>query len=305
MFYRLGIDIGGTSVKIGVVDENYQIVEKGKIPTRRDQGAKVILNDIVDACREYMSRYSVVSAGVGSPGRISLDRRTVVYAGNLPFKNTPIIDTLESELKIPAFLDNDGNCALLGEKMAGECKDYNDIIMLTIGTGIGGGIMIGGNVYHGHNNLAGELGHFVINCDGPDCPCGQNGCFEKYASMTALIAQTASAVRGNPNSILASVVDGDDTKVDGKTVFEALEKGCDIAKSIIYNYMRYLAFGINSLVKIFQPEAFVLAGGVTVEGEAFMKFLRPRLVSDVKICISKLRNDAGLIGAASLNTGSH
>ncbi|MEG1742735.1 MAG: ROK family protein [Clostridia bacterium] len=301
MAYRLGVDIGGTTIKFGVIDENYNIVEKTKIATEKELGADAILNDIISSCKEYMKKYDISFVGVGSPGRLSADRRSIDYAGNLPFEKTPIADTLQNALSLPVMLDNDGNCAVLGEKVAGKGKIYNDLIVLTIGTGIGGGIMVGGKVYHGSNNMAGELGHFVINCDGPECSCGLNGCFEKYASITALISQTASAVRANPKSILAEIVGGNSKLVDGKTAFQAASKGCDVAKSVLYNYMRYLAIGINSLVKIFQPEAFVLSGGVTVEGDEFMRLLQPRLISDVHVRISNLKNDAGIIGASALN----
>ena len=298
--FNLGIDIGGTAIKYGVVAPDHTIIEKGKIVTRKEDGEGAILSDIASLCRNLSEKYDIPAVGVGSPGSISEDSRYVVGAGNLPFHNTYICDYLEHELNKPCFLENDGNAALIGEKVAGEGKAFQDIIMLTIGTGIGGGIMIGGKIYHGHNNRAGELGHFVINCDGPDCPCGLNGCFEKYASATALVNQAASAIRANPHSRLAELVDGDPSKLDGKVIFAALDVNCDVARGVVYNYMRYLAIGINSLVKLFQPEMFVISGGITAEGDSFMDMLRPRLLRDANVALSKLRNDAGLIGAAEL-----
>ncbi len=299
--YNLGIDIGGTAIKYGVVAADHTIIEKGKIVTRTKDGEGAILGDIAALCKQLSAKYDIPAVGVGSPGCISEDSRYVVGAGNLPFENTFICDYLERELGKPVFLENDGNAALIGEKVAGEGQKYQDIIMLTIGTGIGGGIMIGGKIYHGHNNRAGELGHFVINCDGPDCPCGLNGCFEKYASAAALVKQAASAMRAtHNNSLLAQMVGGDASKLDGKVIFAALDGGCDVARGVIYNYMRYLAIGINSLIKLFQPELFVLAGGITGEGQRFMDMLRPRLLDSAEVAISRLRNDAGLIGASEL-----
>lgn len=298
--YNLGIDIGGTAIKYGVVTPDHEIIEKGKIATRSADGEQAILSDIASLCKSLSEKYDIPAVGVGSPGSISEDSRYVVSAGNLPFHNTHICDYLEKELGKPVFLENDGNAALLGEKVAGEGRSFQDIIMLTIGTGVGGGIMIGGKIYHGHNNRAGELGHFVINCDGPDCPCGLNGCFEKYASASAMVKQAASAIRANPHSRLAEIVENDPSKLDGKVIFAALDMNCDVARGVVYNYMRYLAIGINSLVKLFQPELFVLAGGLTAEGDRFLNMLRPRLLPEANVTISKLRNDAGLIGASEL-----
>ncbi len=298
--YNLGIDIGGTFIKYGVVSENYKIVEKGKIVTRTKDGEDAIFSDIKALCDRLFEKYEIPAVGVGSPGKLSVDCRYIEEAGNLPFKNTKICDILEKELGRPVFLENDGNAALIGEKVAGEGRNYNDIIMLTIGTGIGGGIMTNGEIYHGHNNKAGELGHFVINCDGPDCPCGLNGCFEKYASASALVKQAASAMRSTHNSILSRIVDNNPAKLNGKIIFAAIDEGCDIARGVVYNYLRYLSIGINSLVMLFQPELFVLSGGITGEGQRFLDMLRPRLLSSTNVAISKLRNDAGLIGASQL-----
>ncbi len=298
--YNLGIDIGGTAIKYGVVAENHKIIEKGKIDTHTALGEKGVLDDVVALCKTLAAKYEIPAIGIGSPGNISPDMRCVLAAGNLPFENTPICDYVESQLGLPVFLENDGNAALIGEKVAGEGKNYQDIIMLTIGTGIGGGIMIGGKVYHGHNNKAGELGHFVINCEGPDCSCGLNGCFEKYASTSALVKQAASAIRATHDSILSRIVDNNPKRLNGKIIFAALDEGCDIARGVIYNYLRYLSIGINSLLTVFQPELFVLSGGITGEGQRFLDMLKPRLFYDANVTISKLRNDAGLIGAAEL-----
>lgn len=294
---RLGIDIGGTGVKLGVIDDTYTILEQTKIPTLADRPTEAIIADIAAAAEPLIKAYGPVTVGIGSPGAIHPKEGTVLQAGNLPFRNVPLARLLEEKLGLPTFLDNDANCALIAEVTAGVCKGCQDALILTIGTGIGGAILIGGRIYYGHNFLAGELGHFTVQYNGHPCGCGRRGCFEQYASATALIRQTSEAIAANPESILAQ--EGA-AGVDGRTVFAALEKGCPVADRVLQTYTGYLAEGLNSLTYIFQPQKIALAGGVAMAGDVLMDRLQPMLIPRANVAISTLKGTSGILGAAML-----
>ena len=293
----LGIDIGGTSVKFGVVDGANEIVCKRSIPTRKDCSAEDIIGDIADKCLEIMEEYPISSVGIGTPGLIDFEKNTVC-AANLPFDNTPIAKMLEKKLKLPVFINNDANCAALGEAMAGEGKDVKNMVMVTLGTGIGGGIIIDKKIYTGLG-MAGEIGHMCIEANGKKCACGESGCWECYASATALIKMTEEAANSASESILAKIVK-ENGSADGKTVFTAVEQGCPVAKEVLDKYIGYLTVGIKNIVNVFSPEAIVIAGGLSEAGAALSKPLLDKLGTSVSIKLSKLGNDAGIIGAALL-----
>lgn len=300
MNYRIGVDIGGTSVKLAAVDENYNVLDKMRIPTGKTVTADYIINGIIDSCRILMEKYNVVSVGIGSAGQIDPVNGIVLRAGNLPFTNEPVAVKVSEALGIPAFIDNDGTCALIGEKTAGACKGYDDAVIITIGTGIGGAIMINDRMIRGHNFRAGELGHFVIDRNGEKCDCGLHGCFEQYASATALIRQTRAAAEKNPDSVLAKLcVNG----IDGKTAFDAAAQGCPVAKAVLDEYGYIISDGINSLVYIFQPQMIVLSGGIANQGESLLNLFRHRLLMpDIKVATTSLDGNGGIIGAALLGT---
>lgn len=197
------------------------------------------------------------------------------------------------------MLNNNGSCALIGEKTAGASKDIADSLIITLGTGIGGAILIDNRVVRGHNNRAGELGHFVINMNGKECECGLRGCFERYASATALIEQTIDAVKQHPQSILAECAK---SGIDGTTAFYAARAGCEVARKVTEEYGRYIAIGINSLVYIFQPQMIVLAGGIANEGENLLSLVRPHLLNPSVLTVTTLKGNGGIIGAALLGT---
>lgn len=298
MEYRIGVDIGGTGVKIAVIDNEYNVLDKTRFPTGETATADGIINGIIENCRILMEKYPVVSIGIGSAGRVDRKKGTVIVAGNLPFVNEPIVDKVSKALGLPTYIDNDGYCALIGEKTAGVCKGLKDVLILTIGTGIGGAILIGDSLVRGHNNRAGELGHFTIDVNGLECECGLRGCFERYASATALIEQTEAAVAANPQSILAQEAQ---KGINGKTAFDAKEKGCPVATELLAEYGRIFAAGINSLVFIFQPEMIVLSGGVSNQGEELLSLMRPHLLPEANVAITSLKSNGGIIGAAVLD----
>ena len=227
---RLGIDIGGTTVKFGIVDDTFRILEEAAIPTGAERPTEAVVEDIIEAARPLIEKYSPVTVGIGSPGSIDSAAGVVLRAGNLPFRNVPLASSLEEALGLPTYLENDANCALIAEVAAGVCRGCRDALILTIGTGIGGAILIDGRIYHGHNNLAGELGHFVIQHGGRQCACGMKGCFEQYASATALVRQTEEAIAENPGSILARL---GAVGVDGRTVFAAVAQNCPVAEKVL------------------------------------------------------------------------
>ena len=297
--YRIGVDIGGTGIKIGVIDGDFKVVKKTVVPTRAERGSAPIVEDIINACRSLTSEYDVIGAGIGSAGEINPSLGMVVGAGNLPFVNEPVAVKLSDALGMPVGIDNDGNCALIGERAAGICKGLDDVILLTVGTGIGGAIMIGGKIYRGHNFRAGELGHFTIDIHGEQCECGLYGCYEHYASVRSLIRLTEKAAVENPQSTLAKLcTDG----ADGKTAFTAASMGCPAAKAVLKEYSRLLSVGINSLVKIFQPEMIVLSGSIAREGQTLLDYVNPHLVPEARVMTTALAGDGGLIGAALVGT---
>jgi len=300
MKYRIGVDIGGTSVKLAAVDGNYNVIDKSRFPTGEGCTSDSIVQSIIEHCRPLIEKYEIEAIGIGSAGRIDSVNGIVITAGNLPFRNEPVVEKVQSALGLPTFIDNDGTCALIGEKTAGACKGYNDSVIITIGTGIGGAILIGDRVVRGHNNRAGELGHFVIDRNGIKCECGLHGCFEQYASASALIDTTIAASAAYPNSILSKLCK--ENGIGGKTVFDAKELGCPIAIALLDEYGRILADGLNSLIHIFQPEIIAISGGVSRQGEALLDLIRPHLFPECKVVTSSLLGDGGIIGASLLGT---
>lgn len=298
---NLGIDIGGTSVKFGVTDQRLALHYKKTFPTRTTDGSEAIMSDILEECARVKARFAITHVGVGCPGDKDDANTSILIAGNLPFRNFPIVERLSEIFDCGVYLDNDANCALIAEWLAGGGKGCADMVMLTIGTGIGGGCLVGGNLLRGLNNDAGELGHFVINPEGPVCGCGQKGCFETFASATALIDATKKAAERNRGSVLASFAA---KSLDGQTVFDAYRAGSGTAGKVLDGYAKYLATGINGLRYIFAPERIFLAGGITKEGETLMRFVRPYLIAPEIVKISALGGDAGIIGASLLYTFS-
>ena len=298
MNYRIGVDIGGTSVKIGVVDDNFNICEKTSIPTLTERGSEPIISDIIGVCKGLAEKYLVDGIGIGSAGAIDPVNGIILGAGNLPFKNEPIAARVSKALGgMPVSIDNDANCALIGEHAAGVCRDFDDVIMLTIGTGIGGAIMISGKIYRGNNFRAGELGHFTIDIHGEKCECGLYGCYEHYASAKALIKMTLRAAVAEPDSILADYARNG---IDGKTAFAAAAAGCPIANQVLNEYGRMLSVGINSILKVFRPDVIVLSGSIAREGKTLLDYIKPWQLPDAVVKTTLLDGAGGLIGASLL-----
>lgn len=293
----LGIDIGGTNVKFGVCDESYNILKSYSIKTLKDKGDMVFLKSICEKINEIKGEFPIEKIGIGSPGTIDSVNGIGVRASNLPYKNTPISDVIEKETGIRPIIGNDANCAAAGEFYAGWGDECKNMAMITLGTGVGGGIIIDKKLYTGRNGVVGEFGHFSINFDGLPCPCGQNGCYEQYASVTALIRQTKEAIEKNPDSLLAKM---GAERVSGRTAFEAMKAGCEIGAQVVDKYIEYISIGIMGINFAIQPDIIVIGGAISNEGDYLIKPLKEKLIRPMEIRTSKIGNSAGVIGAAAI-----
>lgn len=312
--YYLGIDLGGMSIKAGVCDINGNIIYKSSVPTVRTEDGDRVVKDMAALCLDVISKAGltvedIAYAGISSPGTADPVDGIIVYACSLPFLNYPIAEKLSALTGISKiYVENDANAAAKGEATVGAAKGYKDSIMITIGTGVGGGIIIDGKVYSGFNFAGGELGHIVIVHDGAPCSCGRNGCWESYASASALISQTREAMKAHPESFMWQTV-GSLDKVDGRTAFEGAENGDATAKQVIDRYISYLACGLVNIINIFQPEVLSIGGGVSNAGDALLLPLIDIIKREqysrnspkqTLIKIARLGNDAGIIGSAML-----
>ena len=312
--YRIGVDLGGTNIAVGLVNEEMEIVVKKSLPTGADRPAEEIVADIATLCRDVCAEKGiavtdVVSIGIASPGIANNETGVVEYANNLPFLKFPIAKLLAGHLGMDRIkIANDANAAAWGEAVAGAAKGTKNSIMITLGTGVGGGIIINDEIYCGFNCAGGELGHIVIEVDGAPCSCGRRGCWEAYSSATALIRMTNEKIEecrktGRKSMML------DALRVSGRTACDAMRAGDEAGKEVYDKYVKYLASGLATIINIFQPEVISLGGGVSNEGQSLIDALLPivrkeqyggGLVPLTDIRIAKLGNDAGIIGAAML-----
>ena len=314
--YWLGIDLGGTNIATGVVDENYNIIGRGKVKTNRagrtpddiaDDMAKAVFMAIVDA---GIDKSEIVAMGIGSPGSIVPETGTVAVANNLGFKNLPLCQMLKDRTGFDFYIENDANAAAYGELLAGAGRGKKNFVAITLGTGVGGGIIIDGKIFSGFNHAGGEVGHTVSVQNGEQCACGRQGCWEAYASATALIRQTKQAMIKYPESAMWKIVDGDIDAVNGLTAFDAMRQGDEAAKAVVDKYIYYISVGVGNNINIFQPEVFCIGGGISKEGDNIVVPLQ-RIVDgenyarlmpkSAVIKAAELGNDAGIIGAAFLS----
>ncbi|MBQ9914979.1 MAG: ROK family protein, partial [Clostridia bacterium] len=253
----------------------------------------------------------IQAIGMGTPGIPGIKEKTVIYASNFPkVRHGNLQDEMRKYFPgVNAFVENDANAAAYGEALAGAAKGVRDAVVVTLGTGVGGGVIIGGKISSHFNNVGSEIGHQVINFNGPACPCGRCGCFEAYASATALIRQTKEMMEAYPHSVMHDIVNHNYDNVNGKTAFDAAKQGDEAGLRVVKNYIEYLGIGIVNIINVFQPEAVVIGGGICKEGEYLLAPLReyvsryiytPDDVPTAKLTTAKLGNDAGIIGAAML-----
>lgn len=312
--YRIGVDLGGTNISVGVVDEDFNIIGRGKTKTNSPRPAEEIFEGIAKcismaADDAGISLDDVNVIGVGTPGSVNDETGYIDYSNNLRFDKVPAKQMLEELTGKPCFFANDASCAALGELYAGAGKGCKNLIAITLGTGVGSGIVIDGKVFRGANSAGGEIGHTVINVNGAECTCGRKGCWESYASATALIAQTKQAMKENPESKMWNCAGNDIESVNGRTAFDAMRMGDEAAKAVVDKYIYYVAVGIINVINVFQPDVLCVGGGICNEGETLLAPIRKYVVEEryskyaqkqTEICKAQLGNDAGIIGAAML-----
>lgn len=317
--YYIGVDLGGTNIAVGIVDESYKIVKKGSVPTKPERGADAVVADMASLAKSLISEMGislsdVAWAGIATPGTADTDRGVVVYANNIPFHNYPLASKLSELLDgLKVYIENDANSAAKAEAMAGVAAGAPYSIMITLGTGLGGGIVENGKVYSGFNYAGAELGHVVIEKDGRPCSCGRRGCWEAYSSATGLVNITKDRIedarKAGRKTIMEDMINSDLSGVSARTAFAAMKEGDEVAAEIVDEYISYLACGVANMINIFQPNILSIGGGVCNEGDYLLKPLKEKVfaetysrdgVPQTEILIAKLGNDAGIIGAAVL-----
>ena len=306
--YQIGIDIGGTSIKAGLVS-NGRIISWKSVPTDTDAGADKIIGDIaqmVNALKDDAGDKIITGVGIGCPGAVNSCTGMVDHAYNLKWDYVPLGERMQKLTGYPTRVCNDANAAALGEAKYGAGKAYQNSVFITIGTGIGSGIIIDGRLYEGNQSKGAEIGHVVIKSGGEPCTCGRRGCFEVYSSATALIRDTTRAMLKDPDSKLWTVCPDID-KVNGKTVFDAMLMEDKTAQGVFDNYIRMLGEGLVNIINALRPEAIILGGGVCAQGDVLLVPLKKYIAKyafgegpHVGLHIASLKNDAGIIGAAAL-----
>ncbi|MBQ3416588.1 MAG: ROK family glucokinase [Ruminococcus sp.] len=316
MTYKVGIDLGGTNIVAGVVDNKYNIVAKAECKTAVPRPEAEICDSMAAVVKEALKKAKVkmddvAHIGIGVPGAVNPETRVVETSPNLFFQNWEIAQMMEERLHKYVKVENDANAAALGEFLAGSAKGSKNAIAITLGTGVGGGIIIDGKIYSGSNYAGAELGHMVIVKDGNLCGCGRKGCWEAYASATALINMTKEAIKNEKPefSYMLNAVNGDLDQVNGKTAFDAMKDGDATGTEVVNKFISYLATGIINVINIFQPDVLCIGGGVSRQGETLLAPLRAIVEQErftkhndkqTVICAATLGNDAGIIGAAML-----
>ena len=311
----VGVDIGGTNLKAGLVDENGVLLatQKMKVASIADDDglAWTVASLVLELAHTVnISVSDVASVGVGVPGTVEIRSGSINYTCNLPLRNVPLRKLFHRYLSIPLYIENDANCAALAEFLVGAGRDSKRFVTITLGTGVGAGIVHNGKIYHGANGMAGEVGHMVIQRGGLPCPCGRHGCWEQYASATALKRMTAAALAAHPHSILAQVVAENEGRVSGQSAFIAARRGDPVGQQVCDEYVDYLACGVVNVVNIFQPDTLAIGGGVSNEAEEQLLLpVQQRVAREsipcgrdrrTRIVKAELGNRAGIIGAALL-----
>ena len=312
--YYVGIDLGGTNIAVGVCNGNYEIIGRAENKTNAPRPCEEICADMAKTVKAAVENAGITMAevewiGIGSPGAIDPETGVVEFANNLDFHHAPVGELMKKLTGKEIYMENDANAAAYGEAVAGAAKGTQNSVAITLGTGVGGGVIIDGKVFSGWNHFGTELGHTVIVYNGRPCSCGRKGCWEAYASVSALIYQTKLAMIEDPASVMWEIVDGDINKVNGRTAFDAMRREDVAGKKVVDEYIHYVTVGITDMVNIFQPEVLCIGGGISKEGETLLAPIREGVNRETygrystkmpNICAAELGNDAGIIGAAYL-----
>jgi glucokinase len=314
MKHYIGIDLGGTNIKVGLVNESGEILLKKSIKTRAERTGEAIVADMAELTLEVireagLTESDMVSVGIGSPGISNNRRGELVVAYNLPFRHMPMRAEMHKRLSLPVYIDNDANVAALAESVLGGAKGSYASVAITLGTGVGGGVVINNRIYSGFNNAGCEIGHMVVHSGGEACTCGRKGCFEAYSSATALIRDTERAAKAHPESILNAMIAENGGRASGRTPFDAKRKGDAAAAQVVDAYIEMLSEGLANVVNGYMPEVIVIGGGVCNEGDELMLPLIERTyaksflyesVEKPLIRVAQMGNDAGIVGAAMM-----
>lgn len=320
--YYIGIDLGGTNIAAGIVNENYEIIRKGSVPTdaSAETTADEITLKIADLCKKLVAEEGITmdeigSIGIATPGSANCETGEILYANNLPFRHydmqTKLSEALGTSKRV--YIENDANAAAKAESVAGVAKGSKYSVMITLGTGVGGGIILDDKVYSGFNYAGAELGHIVIVKDGRQCSCGRRGCWETYSSATGLIRTTREVLEDarkiGKKTVMEEMIGGDLSKISGRTAFAAMKQGDELGKKVVDEYISYLVTGIVNIINIFQPNVLSIGGGISNEGDLLIDLLHDKVFAETysrdgtpqcELKIATLKNDAGIIGAAAL-----
>ncbi len=305
----IGIDLGGTNIAAGLVDDNGKIIYKDSIPTGRERPVEAVIADMAAIAKKVteMGGYTlkdVKAVGIGCPGTVDNATGMVVYSNNIVMDHVPLVEEFRRHIDLPVNLENDANAAAYGEYIT-CAKDKKSFVFMTLGTGVGGGIILDGKIWRGFNGAGAEIGHTTLVMGGRQCTCGKKGCLEAYASVTALINQTKEAIAEHPESLMAQWAEKHG-KVNGRTSFECAEAGDKTAIEVRDRYIEYVADGVASIMNIIQPEVFVIGGGISREGDKILVPLKKyayeadynKHMPKTEIQIATLFGDAGIVGAA-------
>jgi glucokinase len=309
----IGIDLGGTNIAAGIVDENGKILIKGEVPTKLERGPKPICEDMGKLCLDLIEKAGlslddVEAVGMGVPGIANNETGVVIFCTNLGWHDVPVREYMAPYIQKPLFIENDATVAGLAESVAGVTQGAKTSIFLTLGTGVGGGIILDGKAYSGPHHIASELGHMIIEAEGDLCTCGNKGCFERYASGWALIRWGNEVMPSHPESLLYKETDGDPDKMTARVVLDAAKAGDEQAMIIFDRYVNYMSIGITNIINFIDPEIIALGGGVSRAGEFLLHPVREAVAKRIfyknepyaRIELSTMGNDAGIIGAAML-----
>lgn len=308
----IGVDLGGTNIVVALISDNGEIIEEINKPTQKERDIESIFDDIIEMCLYFIKKYALnqenlSGIGIGIPGTIDCKNNIILYSNNIKIENFNVQEYFNNKIKFKISIANDADCAALGEVVAGSAKGCSDAIIVTLGTGVGGGIVINNKIFSGFYPGGAELGHQIVEKDGLLCSCGNKGCLEAYASATGLINMSKAKAAKNPESLLYKMVNGDLEKINGKIPFDAAKENDETAINVVNDYIEYLSIGIANIVNIFKPEVVLLSGGISKQKDNLIVPLKEKVRKKIfggrmetEIKVASLEDKAGLIGAAML-----
>ena len=315
----IGIDLGGSHIAAGLIDGEGKLHKRASCVNHIEKSYVEYVKSMADLCHELLnesglSKSEIKSIGIGHPGTVNNNKGTVTCISNIKIIDVSIRDEIHKYIDLPVFIENDAKCAAFGEHIFGAAKGANISATVTIGTGIGVGLIIDNKIFGGFNHAAPEFGHHVIVAEGERCTCGRRGCWEAYSSATALVREAKTVLDMESNYIdskMMQLVDGDFSKVDPKVIFQAAQEGDLLASEVVHNYVKYLSEGLANLINAFMPEVISIAGGISLQGDYLLDMLKKRIYNKIYtksepktiIKIAELGADAGIIGAAMLGRG--